>query len=175
MSTLPKPRSSVAEVSSGDRGAAPEPSPLRLNGAGLALLEERLRAANRDNPDFAAQRDRLLAAVTEALDGLLRHFAPEIERVLAIGAWARDGIDLRTLPEVEDLVLEIVVRADERDGDFDERVSVLVLADIQDRYIQDFLFQFTVLPLPLWRHALEYAAATGRGEDSLGIPLLVRA
>ena len=150
-------------------------APLLVNEAGFALLSERLRAANRDNPDFDVQGECLLGAVRQAVDGLLRHFEPEIERVLAIGEWARHGVDLRRLPDVEDLVLEIVARIDQRDGDLDQRLSVVVWAGLQDAYLQHFLLQFTILPLPRWRHALEYVAATGRGIDSLGVPLLVRA
>lgn len=153
---------------------APDDHALRLNQAGLDLIRRRLEDANRDNPDFVVQRDRLFGAVSMALDGLVRHFAPEIERVVAIGEWALHGVDLRTLAEAEDIVLEIVVRADRRDFDFDQRVSTTVLADVQDTYIQSFLFQFTVLPLPLWRHAIEFRRASGRDEEALGVPLLVR-
>lgn len=153
---------------------APDDRPLRLNEAGLDLIRRRLEDANRDNPDYAAQSDRLLGAVMQALDGLRRHFAPEIERVLALGEWALRGVDLRTLAEAEDVVIEIVVRADRRDFDFDQRVSMAVLADVQDTYAQSFLFQFTVLPLPLWRRAVEFRRTIGGDEGALGVPLLVR-
>jgi hypothetical protein len=153
---------------------APDDRSLRLHEAGLNLIRRRLEAANRDNPNFAAQRDRLFGAVSMALDGLLRHFAPEIERVVALGEWALHGVDLRTLAEAEDIVLEIVVRADRRDFDFDQRASTKVFADVQDAYAESFLLQYTVLPLPLWRRSLEFRRATGRDEGAHGVPLLVR-
>lgn len=152
----------------------PDDRPLHLNEAGLSLIRQRLEEANRDNPDFVAQRDRLLGAVSMALDGLVRHFAPEIERVVALGEWAFTGIDLRALPDIEDLVLEVVVRAERRDFDFDRRVSLAVASRIREAYIDGFLLQLSVLPLPLWHRAKAYAQANGRSEESLGVPLLVR-
>lgn len=153
---------------------AAEDSPLRLNQAGLDLIRRRLDDANRDNPNLAVQRDRLLGAVMQALNGLLGHFTPEIERVVAIGEWALHGVDLRTLSDAEDIVLEIVVRAYHRDFDFDQRVSRAVLADVQDAYAEHFLLQFAVLPLPLWRHAKEFRRVTGRDDGTRDVPLLTR-
>lgn len=171
---LPKPHhgepardGSAAVLASDDR-------PLRSNEAGLTLIRQRLDGANRENPDFAAQRDRLVGAVAMALDGLLRHFAPEIERVVAIGEWAFTGIDLRALPDAEDIEIEIVHRAERLEFEFAERVSRRVWSNISNTYGTEFLLQFTILPLPLWHRAQAWNRAHGRDEGALGVPLLVR-
>lgn len=156
---------------------APDDRPLRLNEAGLDLIRRRLEDANRGNPNFAAQRDRLLGAVTEALDGLLRHFAPEIERVVARGDWALHGIDLRTLPDAEDVVIEIVHRGDRPDFEFDQRVSLRLWSGLRRAYVTEFLLQYMTTPLPLWRHGLEfreYRRAAGYDAGPRDVPLLVR-
>lgn len=171
---LPKSRPAEQTTDGNVAVLAPDDRPLRLNQAGLDLIRRRLEAANRDNPDFAAQRDRLLAAVTQALDGLLAHFAPEIERVVARGDWALEGIDLRALPDAEDIVLEIVHRSERPSFPFAERVSRTVWSTVRRAYIESFLLQFSVLPLPQWRHALTYAQSSGWGEEGIGIPLLTR-
>lgn len=148
--------------------------PLRVNEAGIDLLCERLRAANQDNPEFAPQSDRLLGAVRQALDGLLRHFPDEIERVLARGAWAFDGIDLRELRESEDVLLEIIVRREERDFSLERRISRDVVHELHIAFGREFLLQFSTLPLPLWLRAEEQARAHGQDLASSGIPLLTR-
>lgn len=158
---------SVAVLASDDRS-------LRLNEAGLTLIRQRLDDANRDDPDFAEQRDRLLGAVSMALDGLLRHFASEIERVVAVGEWAFTGIDLRALPDAEDIEIEIVHRAERLEFEFAERVSRRVWSNISNTYGTEFLLQFTILPLPLWHRAQAWNRAHGRDEGALGVPLLVR-
>jgi len=172
--TLPQPQHDERAIDGNLAVLAPNDRPLRLNEAGLALIRQRLEDADRDNPAFAAQRDRLLGAVTAALDGLLLHVAPEIERVLARGVWALEGIDLRTLADAEDIEIEIVHRADRLDFDFGQRVARRVWSTIGRTYDTEFLLQFTLLPLPLWHRAQAWVRAHGRDEDTLGVPLLVR-
>jgi hypothetical protein len=147
--------------------------PLRISEDGLARLRERLEAANRDNPDFAVQYEHLMAVVLHALDLLRTHeLAPQIELVLAAGEWARNGIDLRTLPETEEVYLELVVRLDAREYEFDTRISAEVFAVVNDG---TFFFHLDLITLGQWEHALEHLRSTGRSADLIGIPLLVRA
>lgn len=173
-SALPKPYHDERASDGNVAVLATDDRPLRLNHAGLDLIRRRLDDANRTNPDFTAQRDRLLGAVMEALNGLLLHLAPEIERVLARGDWALEGIDLRTLPDAEDVQLEIIHRADRLDFEFGVRVSRRVWSSINRTYGTEFLLQFTLLPLPLWQRARAWVRGHGRDEGTLGVPLLVR-
>lgn len=175
--TLPKSQHDEPTTDGNVAVLALDDRPLRLDEAGLDLIRGRLEDANRDNPDFAAQRDRLLGAVTQALDGLRRHFAPEIECVVARGDWALHGIDLRNLPDAEDVVIEIVRRADRPDFEFGQRVSRLVWSGVRRSYGTEFVLQFMTTPLSLWRHALEfreYRRATGYDAGPRHVPLLVR-
>lgn len=155
-------------------GPPPQGTGLRVDEQGLALLRERLRAANRDNPDFEAQVAPLLGAVRQALDGMRRHFPDRIVRVLATGTWATEGVDVRDLTTVEDLVLTVVFASERPDFDFDRELSMKVIASVRNLYGREFLLQFRTLPLSLWRHAVEFRRATG-GDPEIGVPLLVRA
>jgi len=153
-----------------DRGARP----LRIDESGFALLRARLEQANRDNPDFEAQRDRLLDAIRTVLLGLQEQFATDVETVLALGEWAERGVDLRTLGEAEDLILRIVVDRPELDFDLSSAISSRIVHPLRNVTIDDFLLQYEVMPLPLWQHALEHRRRTGRSPEARGVPLLVR-
>lgn len=80
------------------------------------------------------------------------------------------GIDLRTLPEADDVVLQIVVRADEEGFEFDRRLSEALYPEV---FNGAFLLQYTVWPLRLWERSLALPWIQGRA-DALGIQLLVR-
>lgn len=169
--TAAKVRTDESHVVAANGRARGEERPLRVDEAGVDRLRERLHAANRDNPDFEAQFAQLMGVVLRALEKLRTGFADDIELVVAIGGWARDGIDLRTLPEAEDVVLQIVIPADEEEFEFDMRLSEALYADV---FNGAFLLQFTVLPLRLWERSLALPRNQGRA-DAVGIPLLTRA
>jgi hypothetical protein len=136
----------------------------QLDAAGLALLGDRLREANGANPEFASQYTRLLEVLQLALLRLKNGFGDRIERVLAVGDWAGEGIDLRNLP-YDDIVLDIVLRSDERPFNLYVQLADDVFTGLRD---EDILVQFRLLTLPEWQHAVSLARAEGR-EGSLGI------
>ena len=136
---------------------------------GLALLRDRLREANRANPDFDEQYGSLLAVLQTVLLRLQVDFGDQIERVLAVGDWAQEGIDLRNLP-YDDVLLDIVLNSAERPFPLYVEIAEKVFNDLHD---EDILVQFQLETLPEWQHAVSVARATGR-EGGLGIPLLTR-
>lgn len=144
--------------------------PLRPDLEGFALLRDRLREANRENHEFDTQYGQLLTVLQTILLRLTNDFDEQIERVLTHGEWAREGIDLRNLP-YDDVVLDIVLRADERPFALYVRLAEGVFTDLHDETI---LVQFHLETLPEWQHALTVARARGR-KETLGIPLLSRA
>lgn len=135
----------------------------------MALLRERLRAANRDNSEFEAQYGRLEKAVEAALERLEERYGKRIERVLAVGEWADERIDLRNLA-FEDVELRIVLRSAERPFALYEQLAAEVFAHLDDGEI---LVQFSLETLAEWRHAERLARAEGRAGE-LGVPLLIR-
>jgi len=145
---------------------------LRVNEAGVALLRERLRAANRDNPDFEAQADDLLGLARQALEELRRGFSDRIVGVLAQGEWAERGIDLRSLPDAEDVVLLILTRLEKRDFDFESSVGRALFPYIHNRR---FLLQVDFLPRPTRDHAGAHARVAEESVDGRGLPLLTKA
>jgi hypothetical protein len=150
----------------------PKPARLRIDEEGFALLRERLRAANRDNPDFEAQADDLLGVVRQALEELRRGFGDRIVRVLADGEWAHQGIDLRSLPDAEDVVLLIVTRFEKRGLDFESSVGRRLFPYIHNRR---FLLQIDFLPRPLSAQAAARVRGGSVDLDLPGIPLLTEA
>ena len=168
--TAPKVQADETLVAAENGRARGEERPLRVDEAGVARLRERLRMANRDNPDFEAQFERLMGVVSRALEKLRTGFGDEIELVVAIGEWAREGIDLRTLREAEDVVLQIVTHDDENGMEFGVRLSEALHPEVFNRA---FLLQYKVFPLRLWERSLGLPWNQGRA-DALGIPLLVR-
>ena len=147
-----------------------EERPLRVDEGGVARLRERLRAANRDNPDFKAQVAQLMGAVSRILEKLRTGFADEVEQVVASGGWAREGIDLRGLSDSEEVVLEVVFGAAEVDIDFVIRMSEAVAPEILNGA---FYLQIVPQLMHLRERALALPWNHGRA-DALGIPLLVR-
>lgn len=143
---------------------------LRPNLEGFALLRDRLREANRDNHGFDTRYGQLLIVLQTVLLRLTTDFDEQIERVLASGDWASEGIDLRNLP-YDDVVLDIVLRMDERPFALYMQLAEAVFTDLHD---EDILVQFRLETLPEWERALALARASGR-EEALGIPLLSRA
>lgn len=143
--------------------------PLRPDLEGFALLRDRLREANRENREFDTQYGQMLTVLQTVLLRLTNDFDEQIERVLASGDWAREGIDLRNLP-YDDVVLDIVLRADERPFALYVQLAEVVFTDLHD---EDILVQFHLETLPEWQHALKLARAKGH-EEALGIPLLSR-
>ena len=143
---------------------------LRLREEGLALLRDRLRAANHDNPDFEAQADDLLGWIRLALEELRRGFAGQIVLVLADGAWAHEGIDLRTARESEEIVLRIVTRLNRRDARFESDAGFATHPYLRNgRY----LIQLDFDPLPHWERAVTYGRTYGKSDDRLGIPVMI--
>ena len=169
--TVPKVQTDEDRGAAKDGLAPGEERPLRVNEVGIARLRERLAAANRDNPDFEAQFQRLMGVVSRALEKLRTGFADEIELVVATGAWARAGIDLRNLFDSDDIVLEVVVRAAELDVNFAVQLSEALFAETHNG---DFFLQVTMMPLHLRERSLALPWNQGRA-DALGIPLLARA
>ena len=153
-------------------GVETAPADLRLNEAGFALLRERLRAANRDNPDFEAQAGDLLGLVRRALEELRRGFGDRIVRVLADGEWAHQGIDLHTAPDSKEIGLRLVTRLDRRDLSFGSAA-----ARVTSPYLRAgrYSSQLDVAPQPLWQRTLALLQAHDRPVDVLGIPLLTEA
>lgn len=144
--------------------------PLHLDSEGLAVLRERLRAANGDNHDFEAQYGRLNDVLHMALRRLEAAFGDQIERVMAVGDWAVEGIDLDVLPYA-DIVIQIVLRSEERSLSLYEQIAERVFADLGD---EDVFIQFDLETLPDWRRAESLARLSGR-EEAPGIALLSRA
>ena len=143
---------------------------LRVDEAGIARLRERLRAANRDNPDFEAQFAQLFGLVSRVLEKLRTGFAEEIELVVASGGWARDGIDLRGLSDSEEVVLDVVFGAAEVDIDLVMRMSEAVAPEVFNGWMY---LQIVPELIHLRERALGLPWNQGRA-DALGIPLLVR-
>lgn len=144
--------------------------PLRPDMEGFALLRDRLREANRDNQEFETRYGQLLIVLQTVLLRLTTDFDEQIERVLASGEWAGEGIDLRNLP-YDDVVLDIVLRLDERPFALYMQLAEAVFTDLHD---ENILVQFRLETLPEWGHAFALAQSRGR-EETLGIPLLSRA
>jgi hypothetical protein len=144
---------------------------LQIREDGFALLRDRLRAANRDNPDFEAQADDLLGLTRSALEELRRGFGDQIVQVLADGAWAHDGIDLRTARDSEEIILRIVTRLTRREVPFE---SATATATRPYRRNGRFFIQLDFDPLPQWEHALAFRRRYGLSSDALGIPLMMR-
>ena len=168
--TAAKVRTDESDGLAANGRARGEERPLRVDEAGLARLRERLRAANRDNPDFEAQFDQMMGIVSRALEKLRTGFADEIELVAAVGGWVQDGLDLRTLAEAENVVLQLVIRADDEGMEFNDRLSEALHDEVFNGV---FLLQYTVLPLRLWDRSLALPHNQGRA-DAVGIPLLIR-
>lgn len=168
--TAAKVRTDETRVPAENGRAGGEERPLRVDEAGVERLRQRLREANRDNPNFEAQFNQMMGIVLRALDKLRSGFADEIELVVAIGGWAREGIDLRQMFDSEEIVLQVVFGAAEVDIDLIVRAFEIVGPEVLNG---SFYLQFT----PELMHPRERSLALpwnlGR-EDALGIPLLVR-
>lgn len=145
---------------------------LQIREDGFALIRERLRAANRDNPDFEAQADDLFGIVRMALDELRRGFGDGVVLVIADGEWAHEGIDLRTLPDAEGVIVRVVTHLRRRSYAFEAAVGRALFPYMHNRH---FLLQVDFVPLPFWTHALDHQRAPGGSVDALGIPLLTQA
>lgn len=144
--------------------------PLRADLEGIALLRDRLRAANSGNATFGAQYGRLVEVLQAILRRLETEFGDHLDRILAVGEWARYGIDLRALP-CDDIVLLVVVRRSERPFELYLQIADRVFTNLGD---EDIVAQFRLETLPEWQQAEK--AAQERGiKNVLGIPLLVRA
>ncbi len=143
--------------------------PLRPDLEGIGVLLDRLWEANGENRQFAAQRAQLMGVLQEIFDRLRGGFEDHIELVTAIGDWARYGADLRGLP-YEDVVIQIVLRTNERTYDLYQRLADEVFSGLED---EDIFVQFRLETRNEWRHAQEVARVRG-SEDALGIPLLSR-
>jgi len=154
------------EVSSRARGEGP----LRPNMEGFALLRDRLREANGNNRDFDSQYGRLLEVLQTILLRLVNGYKDQIEQVLAIGEWAESGTDLRNSP-YDDIVLDIVLRSQDRSFDFYWQLAEEVFTDVRD---EDVVVQFQVSTISEWQQAVSLPPAEGRPEGS-GIMLLGRA
>jgi hypothetical protein len=144
-------------------------SALQISAEGMALLRDRLRAANECNSAFDAQFDHLWDVIRSVLDRIASEFPDEVELVLATGEWTRQGVDLRRLPS-DDVMITVVARAAKRDFGFYIELADRALAHLLKG---DILLQFDILTLPEWTRGLALAQAEGR-EERLGIPLLVR-
>ena len=143
-------------------------SPIRVDLEGLALLRDRLRGANTNNPHFETQYARLTEVLQAMLRRLESRFMDQIEHVAAVGDWARYGIDLRNLP-CDDIVVLIVVRSPERPFSLYLEIADQVFADLGD---EDILVQFRLETVTEWQSGA--AAARQRTTELLDIPLLVR-
>jgi hypothetical protein len=167
----------TSSTAQGDSGVIEDGSPttglipFRVCHDGLDLLADRLRRANRDDPDFETRWRRLRSLLEEVLDRVAHRVGARVELVAAAGEWAQHGIDLRNLPYFEEIVLRIVVHSAERSVGLATELAEAVFADLAD---DDVFLQFEVMPLPEWRRLEAVAGATGRTE-ALGVPLLVRA
>lgn len=151
------------------RASATLDQPLSVDTMGFAVLHDRLHDANRANPDFAQQFDRLVAVLQTLLHRLETCFGDVIDRVMAVGEWSRFGIDLRDLP-YDEVVLLIVLRGDERPLSLYLQIAEEAFGNLDD---QDILVQFQLSTLAEWHAAVH--AASERGElDALGIPVLSR-
>lgn len=143
--------------------------PLRPNFEGLAFLYDRLHGANTDNRQFETQWGRLLKILKVVLQRLTDNFEDQIERVLAIGEWAQHGIDLRNTP-FEDVMLEIVLRSEERPFALYQEISDKAFSNLND---DDILVQFHLLTKTEWEHA-KVVAQLRKQEGAPGISVLDR-
>ncbi len=154
-----------------DPRAESAPQPLRLDLDGIALLDQRLIEANVANPQAMAQLEQLRDTLHTVLDGLRETYGDQIEVVAAVGDWATHGVDLRNAPW-EELLLEIVLRSDERPFTLYRQIAEDVFADPPGGGL---FLQFTLLTRPEWQHARAVAERLERDALARGIPLLVRA
>ena len=143
---------------------------LKLDLEGLAVLRDRLRAANEGNREFPDQFTRLMNVLQTVVWRLRHEYGDRVEQVLAVGEWARYGIDLRDLPNFYQAGLSIVLNTDDLPFDLYEEVAEKVFVNLQD---EEILVQFRLETLSQWKQAVVHLAAD---EDpySLGIPLLRR-
>jgi hypothetical protein len=146
-----------------------QPPPLRANPEGFALLHDRLRAANAENPQFDLQHKRLVSLLHTVFSRLEAEFGDQIELVVADWDWARYGIDLRNLP-FEDVVLLIVVRGSERPFSLYWEIADRVFVKLHDK---DVFIQFRLDTREAWEAGAVVARQRGVPE-ALGIPLLTR-
>jgi hypothetical protein len=153
----------------------PQPKPdrshersLRPNGNWVMQLQARLQAANDKNGEFGGQYESLVALVRQALSRLEAEFELQIDRVHAVGGWAESGVDLREAA-CEDLLLEIILRSEERPFDFYYRLADKVFSDLQE---SDVFLQFRLTTAGEWHYA-QSTAKTGNYSSS-GITLLSR-
>jgi hypothetical protein len=143
--------------------------PLRPDIEGITLLGDRLRAANGVNSHFEEQHGKLLEILDKVLGRLKSKFGSRIEQVLAVGDWAQYGVDLRSVP-LEDMIIEIVLRSEERPFALYREIAEEVFTDLDD---EEILLQFRLQTLSEWRRS--GALARQRDQtDALGVPLLVR-
>lgn len=98
---------------------------------------------------------------------LVNGYKDQIEQVLAIGEWAESGTDLRNSP-YDDIVLDIVLRSQDRSFDFYWQLAEEVFTDVRD---EDVVVQFQVSTISEWQQAVSLPPAEGRPEGS-GIMLL---
>jgi hypothetical protein len=147
----------------------PPLSSLQISAEGLALLRDRLRAANDDNPDFEAQFGRHEDVLRTLIRRLADCCGAEIARVVAFGEWAQLGFDLRTMPYT-DVVVLIVVPVSEASFDLHLRIADKGFTGLEDEGI---FVQFRLETLASWRRAEAIAQANGTTE-ALGIPLTER-
>lgn len=143
--------------------------PLNPDFEGIALLLERLRIANADNRDFDKQSRQLLVVLNTMLHSLANYRDELIEEVRAVGEWAQFGIDFRNAA-FEDVLVQIVLRSDERPFELYREISQKVFGNLDDG---DLLVQFRLATLPEWEQATKVAQGKG-SEDNLGILLLGR-
>jgi hypothetical protein len=151
-----------------EREDAKQP-PLRPDFEGITLLLDRLREANADNSQFESQVGLLLDVLNTMLHRLTDYRGDIVDQVRAVGEWAQEGIDLRNVP-FEDILVHIVIRAEERPFELYQEISQRVFSNLND---DEILLQFHLVTLPEWQHTVSVAQLRGR-EDILGVPLLTR-
>jgi hypothetical protein len=143
-------------------------SKLHLEDEGLTLLRDRLREANVENRKFSRQYESLVGLLQQALSRLEQEFEPQISQVRAVGDWAESGVDLRDAA-CEDILLDIVLRSDERSFDLYYQLADRVFSDLQ---ITDFPLQFRITTASEWEYA--ESGSDREKENSPGIRLLSR-